>query len=110
MAVERHDPGYWENNKQFRDFTIWMLREAQKTYMLGHTMEQFKWEKQDRLLNELLTSREAEPMRDFIRKNLEGVWLDMDAPKLQAIHYEPYQRINSSELTTRCCPLPRHRP
>lgn len=90
MAVKEHDPAYWESNKQFRDFTIWNLRESQKTYMAGHTMKEFKWDKQDALLKELLHSSAAEPMRKFIAENLEGVWLDTAAGDLE-IEYEPHQ-------------------
>lgn len=93
MAVQEKDPEYWENNKQFRDFTIWMLRESQRTYMLGHKMDQFKWDKQDRLLNEFLTSKEGEPMRRFLREHLEGVWLDTDVRALRAMHYDYYQQL-----------------
>jgi len=78
MAVHEHDPAYWENNQQYRDFTIWMLQQSYETYMKGHQMEQFKWAKQDELLNELLVSAEAEKMRAFMREHLNGVWLDAD--------------------------------
>lgn len=76
MAVESGDPEYWKTNTQFKSFLIWHLKEANKTYMAGHKLEEFKWEKQDRLLNELLTSPEGAPMREFMKKELEGVWLD----------------------------------
>jgi hypothetical protein len=94
MAVEKYDPDYWENNKQFRNFTIWMLRRAHETFMIGREMEEFKWDKQDRLLNELLTSREAEPMRKFIREHLEGVWLDV---QVSLAEYKSHQRADLSD-------------
>jgi len=90
MAVKEYDPDYWENNKQFRNYTIWNLREACKTYTIGHKMDQFKWDKQDALLIEFLTSSAAEPMRKFVSENFEGVWLDMEPAEL-ALTYEPYQ-------------------
>ena len=98
MAVKEHDPEYWENNKQFRNFTIWMLRKANETYKMGRRMEQFKWEKQDKLLNELLTSSSAEPMRRFMLENLEGVWLD--AQPVVNERYLPHQR---RELRAKGC-------
>lgn len=98
MAVKENDPDYWENNEQFRKFTIWMLRQAHETYKIGSKMEQFKWEKQDRLLNEFLTSSSAEPMRKFIQEHLEGVWLD--AMPVASEHYWPHQRV---ELRARRC-------
>jgi len=90
MAVKDADPEYWESNKQFRDYTIWNLREAYKTYILGHRMEQFKWDKQDALLKEFLTNSAAEPMRKFVKENLEGVWLDTNPAEL-TLTYEPHQ-------------------
>lgn len=87
MAVKRHDPVYWESHPEFRLFTTWMLRRAQETYMMGHAMEEFKWEDQDRLLKLLLTSPDAEAMRQFIRENLDGVWLDTDISVLNHIQY-----------------------
>tara|TARA_Y100000034_G_C6824421_1_gene371598 strand:- start:32 stop:994 length:963 start_codon:yes stop_codon:yes gene_type:complete len=78
MAVKEHDSVYWENNEQFRNLTIWLLYRSQETYKIGHRMEEFQWEKQDKLLNEFLTSSEAAPMREFIQEHLDGVWLSMD--------------------------------
>jgi len=91
MAIEQYDNDYWESNKQFRDFTIWMLRQAHETYMMGRQMEQFKWEKQDKLYNEFLTSPSARVMRDFIYDNLEGVWLN--ARPVSHMTYKPHQRV-----------------
>ena len=93
MAVKERDPAYWESNTQFKNFTIWMLKEAHKTYMMGHTMDQFKWDKQDKLLENLLTAPEGEPIRRFMRDHLEGDkhWLGTDKKILKAIFYEPHQ-------------------
>lgn len=76
MAVHEHDPEYWENNKQFKDFTIWMLRESYETFLSGRNMEEFRWQKQEDLLNNFLTSSEAEPMRKFVKEHLDGIWMD----------------------------------
>jgi len=91
MAVEKYDPIYWKNNEQFRNFTIFQLKRAHETFMLGREMSQFKWEKQDKLLNELLTSQEAESMREFMREHLESVWLE-DVP-VTLTDYEDHQRV-----------------
>lgn len=93
MAVKEKDPDYWETNTQFKNFTIWMLKEAHKTYMIGYRMNQFKWEKQDVLLNNLITSSEGEPIRQFMREYLEGDkhWLSTNTKALKAIYYEPHQ-------------------
>lgn len=95
MAVYEKDPEYWRMNKQFRDFTIWSLKESHKTYMLGHRMEQFKWNKQDILLNNLLSSPEGNQIREFMRTHLEGEkhWLGVNKMVLKAIYYEPHQTL-----------------
>jgi len=93
MAVKKYDPHYWENNEQFRNFTIYMLHQAYETYMVGSKMDEFKWDKQDRLLKELLTSREAEPMREFMNEYLEGVWLEEEV-FVSFAGYETYQRAD----------------
>lgn len=95
MAIKEHDPQVWSNG-QFRNFMIWMLHEANQVFMIGRSMDQFKWDKQDRLLREFLTSSAAEPMRKFVQENLEGVWLDIDAEPLKVMHYESYQTYNTS--------------
>lgn len=83
MAVEKHDPSYFENNKQFTNFLIWNLQRAYDTYKLGSKMKEFTWNKQDNLLKELLTSQEAAPMREFMKKHLKGVWLDAEVPAVK---------------------------
>ncbi len=76
MAVEKYDSSYWETNQQFRSFLLWELKRANQTYVLGSKMKEFVWEDQEKLLNQLQTSPSAEPMRQFIQKYFEGVWLD----------------------------------
>jgi len=92
MAVEKYDPEYWKTNQQFRNFTIFMLRQAHETFMIGREMEQFKWDKQDRLLEEFLHSEAAAPMRKFVREKLNGVWLEGDL-KVDQNKYERHQRV-----------------
>lgn len=104
MAVKEHEPQSW--NPQFRSFLIWGLQEAEKTFMVGRAMDKFKWDKQDVLLREFLTSSTAEPMRKFVRENLDGVWLSADAEALKAVHYEPYQRYPVSKEVEKRVKLP----
>ena len=91
MAIKQHDPEYWNSNKQYRDFTIWNLKEAHETYLVGHKMKWFKWDKQDALLRAFLTSSDAIEMRRFVKDNLEGVWLNTELAETN-LHYEPYQQ------------------
>jgi hypothetical protein len=78
MATKELDPDYWKNYKQFRNFVVWEMRFAQKIFLEGRVMKEFKWDKQDKLLLEFLESPEAEAMRKFVREELDGVWLDIN--------------------------------
>lgn len=92
MAVEKNDPEYWRENEQFRNYTIWLLRQARDTFMEGREMEEFKWDKQDLLFKEFLKSSAAEPMRKFVIENLEGVWLE-EGRKVKELQYKEHQRV-----------------
>ena len=107
MSVHEKDPDYWNRNQQFKDFVLWNLKRAQRTYMVGHQMKEFAWEKQDKLLNEFLHSKEAEPMRQFIKTHFEGVWLDSRV-MTPYFYRSPDEQIR---LTPGCphCLLLRHR-
>ena len=75
MAVEKHDPEYWQSNQQFRRFLIWNLQRAEKTFRMGQEIKEFQFPPQDKLLQALRQDPSAEPMRQFIRQHLHGVWL-----------------------------------
>ena len=76
MAIEKHDPTYWSSNTQYRNFLIWYLKGAEETYKIGAQMKEFNgFAEQKRLLSTLRTGAAASSMREFITKNLEGVWL-----------------------------------
>lgn len=76
MAIEKGDPDYWNTNTQYRNFLLWYLKGAEETYKIGSTMKDLnKFEEQKKLVNALRTAPEAAPMRDFINKYLDGVWL-----------------------------------
>jgi hypothetical protein len=96
MTVQKYDSQYWQNNNQFRLFTVYMLKQAYNTFMAGRKMEQFKWDKQDKLYDQLLNSEQAIPMRNFIKNNLDGVWL---APfDVDSTEYEIYQTADPEQL------------
>lgn len=77
MAVEKHDPSYWKENKQFKAYLRWSLKRSYDLFMRGK--EYFPWDypdgSQDVLLNDLRTAPEAEEMRKFLRANFDGIWL-----------------------------------
>ena len=93
MAIKEHDPDYWENNEQFRNYTIWLLRRAEKTFKLGRDLPQLKWDKQDKLFNELMANKTYEK---FVRENLEGVWFESPVT-LMPQDYEPHQKADLTE-------------
>lgn len=75
MAVEKNDPEYWKTNKQFKNFVYWHLKRSYDVYMSGKDMKEFKYDKQDKFLESLRTSPDAQQMRDFIEKHFGGIWL-----------------------------------
>ena len=74
MAVKERDPDYWKSNEQFRNFLIWHLHEAKKTFFEGRST--FPWAEQDKFLQSLRDDPQAEQLRAFLKQNLDGVWLE----------------------------------
>jgi hypothetical protein len=105
MAAKADDPDYWKNYPQFRNFIIWEMRFAQKVFLEGRVMKEFKWDKQDQLLLQFLTSKEGEAMRNFCRDELEGVWIDIDPSGIKTTQYIG-ERKEGMDKTR---PLIRHR-
>lgn len=79
MAIERHDPTYWRDNVKYKTFILWNLKRAERLFYEGvkHKVNQFK--RQDKLLHDLRTASDAQPVRDFINKHFDGVFIG--APK-----------------------------
>jgi hypothetical protein len=103
MAVKQEDPEYWNKLPQFKNFVIWELKNAKKTFLEGRVMKEFKWETQDQLLLEFLTSSEAEPMRQFCRSNLDGAWLDINPDDIRSIDYEGSPRNSAKVANIEAC-------
>ncbi len=105
MAVQEKDPEYWEKNKQFKMFTIWMLNEAYKTYISGYDLREFKWDKQDKLYLDFVNSDDAKKLREFMKENLDGDlhWLSQPYLISKAIFYEPYQTKTILRKSCSCC-------
>lgn len=76
MAIKRSDPEYWDQNTQFKNFVNMQLHESNAIFLEGSQLEEFKSERQDKLLYQLLNSKDAEPHRDMLRKHFNGVWLN----------------------------------
>jgi hypothetical protein len=93
MAIKEYDPDYWENNEQFRNYTIWILRQAEETFRVGREMPQLKWDKQDKLFDELMANKTYEK---FARENLDGVWFE-NPVALVPLDYESHQKAVLTE-------------
>lgn len=73
MAVEKYDQEYFKNNKQFILFMKYQWKRAHDLYQKAAPL--FPSDNQTRQLKALQTSPDAEAMRQFITKHLDGVWL-----------------------------------
>lgn len=94
MAVKKFDPDYWHNNEQFKAFIMFQLIESNKTFLAGRGEELLKSEKQDDLLRNLLDSEEAQPYRDFLNEEFNGLWLD-EKTRMSVttnVVYQPFQK------------------
>ena len=72
MAISDIDPDLWAS-AQFKAFVKFNLKRAEAIFTEGKPMFPFK--QQDELLEALRTSSDAEPMRQFIIKHFDGVFL-----------------------------------
>jgi hypothetical protein len=73
MAVEKYDPDYFKNDTQFLPFMKYQWKRAHDLYIKAAPL--FPSDNQTRQLKALQTSPDAEAMRAFITKHLDGVWL-----------------------------------
>lgn len=73
MAVKQYDPELWAD-KEFRAFVKHMLKNAESVFNEGRPI--WKWQRQEGILKNLRTSQDAEPIRNFIKENFDGVFLD----------------------------------
>jgi hypothetical protein len=106
MAVKEHDKEYWTNHPQFKNFVKWNLKRANETYLAGHRMKEFQWEKQDKLLKEFLDSAGAAKMREFVKTELDGIWLDAKTVKAanEEVEYEELQKDHGEQVSRCFCP------
>ncbi len=76
MTVEKYDPVYWKTNHQFRNFIIWQLEQSYIVFVKAKKLNRFQYDKQDEMLLNLRNAKETELMRNFMQKNLSGIWLE----------------------------------
>jgi hypothetical protein len=67
-AVEKQDPEYFRNNKQFRDFLGWQGMRAMNAFRDAMAVPDFRVAAQLQLLDNFRSSAEAAPLRDFVSR------------------------------------------
>lgn len=73
MAVEKHAPESWTTDSKFKAILKYQMKRAKEAF--DKAAPQWPNATQDRLLNNLRTSPDAEAMRQFIKTHFDGVWL-----------------------------------
>jgi hypothetical protein len=74
-AIQKHDPDYLRENRQFRGFLAHELRRSIGIYRRGMRLEQFRWER--RLERNLLKEDNSQEMRQMVQR-LYGAALTLD--------------------------------
>jgi hypothetical protein len=72
MAIKEYDPELWAD-AEFKAFVKHMLKTSEATFNEGRTV--WPWKRQEDILTNLRTSPDAQAMRDFIKENFDGVFL-----------------------------------
>lgn len=76
MAIEEKDQQFWKDRVDFRDFIGKMLVKSHNIFHRGRYIADFSSSSQENLLKNLRESDDARPMRDFIAKWFNGIWLE----------------------------------
>jgi len=76
MAVKDHDPIFWKNNTNFKSFIKYNLIRAEKAFSAGADVPEFRNKEQDRLQQALLKDKDAEPIRQFLKTEFDGIFVD----------------------------------
>src|SRR5262249_3210243 len=75
VAIEKHDPEYAQESKQFREFLAHELRRSFRVYKQGTKLEQFRWD--HKLERNLLQDEDAGEIRQVLAR-LYGKELSLD--------------------------------
>lgn len=76
IAVKEHDTFFWENNIQFKSFIKYNLIRSEKVFNAGAGIPEFSNKEQDRLQKALLNHDDAEPIRQFLKDEFDGIFID----------------------------------
>jgi hypothetical protein len=74
MAVKDLDKEYWEKQPQFQEAILYFLIKAEKVFFEGK--DKFPSQKQEILLDNLRSSPDAEDLRNFLKKEFQGIFID----------------------------------
>ncbi|NDG30447.1 hypothetical protein EB118_10295 [bacterium] len=76
LAIKNINPVFWENNTQLKCFIKYNLIRAEKVFNTGSGIEHFHYGEQDRLLQALLKHPDAQGIRDFLKLEFDGIFVD----------------------------------
>lgn len=76
IAVKEHDPLFWETNNQFKSFIKYNLIRSEKVFNAGAYIPEFRNKEQERLQQALLNHKDAEPIRQFLKTEFDGIFVD----------------------------------
>ena len=65
-AIEKHDPDYLRDNKQFRGFLAHELRRSIGIYRRGMKLDHFRWER--RLERNLMKQDDSQEIRQVVQR------------------------------------------
>jgi len=65
-AIDKYDPEYLQENKQFREFLAHELRRSTRIYNKGITLDQFRWER--KLERNLIKEDDSRPIRQMVHR------------------------------------------
>ena len=75
MAIKDLDKSYWYNeNIRFKLFVIEQLKRSKEIFEKGTSMRCFQGRKQYKYLETWKTSKECQPLKQFIHQELDKAW------------------------------------
>ncbi|MDQ7826222.1 MAG: hypothetical protein RDV48_25690 [Candidatus Eremiobacteraeota bacterium] len=69
MAVEKENPEFFRNNRQFKEFVAWQGIRAMDLFRESKAQKNLAWPGQEKSLQDFQSSPDAEPLRQFISRN-----------------------------------------
>lgn len=76
IAVKENDPVFWETNIQFKSFIKYNLIRSERAFSAGADVPEFRNSEQDRLQQALLNHPDSKPIREFLKTEFDGIFVD----------------------------------